>query len=37
MLDVHLSASADMELYTKDSGSHDFGAYYSGAWFRSDW
>ena len=37
MLDVHLSAAADMELYTDASGSHNFGTYYSGAWFHSDW
>ena len=37
MLDPHLSAAADMELYTDASGSHGFGAYYRGAWFRGDW
>ena len=36
MLDPHLSAAADMELYTDASGSHGFDAYYSGAWFRGD-
>ena len=33
MLDVQLPAATDMELYTDASGSHDFGTYYSGAWF----
>ena len=37
MLDVHLSAAADMELYTDASSSLNFGTYYSRAWFRSDW
>ena len=36
MLDVRLSAAEDMELYTDTSGSHGFGAYYSGAWFLDD-
>ena len=36
MPDVHLSAAEDMELYTYASGSHGFGAYYSGALFRGD-
>ena len=36
-LDVHLSATTDMELYTDVSDSHGFGTYYSGAWFCGDW
>ena len=36
MLDLHLSAAADMELYTDASGSHGSGAYYCVAWFSGD-
>ena len=34
---MSISAAADMELYTDAAGSHGFDAFYSGAWFRSDW